>query len=459
MAMNSLVIPILLLFLAAVIVYAAVYPFLSESFSPLRRLPGPLAARFSRLWYLRQVSTGQFHFINVDLHKKHGSIVRIAPGQYSINDPRAMKQIYGIGKGFAKASISAWYTASSAADAPFKDLFTDTNSARHAANRRLVANLYSTTTLRSMEPDVEDCIRLCVNRLEGMAKSGVSLDLQFWMQCYAFDVICQITVGRRFGFLDTGTDQLGMFPSLHEYLKYCALVGVEHEWHNTLWWFMTKLPARGMVYVARFTAEQISKVRGTLDKTDLDRSNVRQDFLSKLLRLQQENPEKCPDSAIIANCLTNIGAGSDTTSISLCAIINNLAAHPHALQKLREEVDAKFRDLGYPEFIPFPDTQTMGYLQACIKEALRLHPATGLPLARVVPEGGATISGTFFPAGNVVGVNTWVVHRNRDIFGSDVDEFRPERWLDQTKERLSVMEANWLPASSLSESTSFEEPH
>lgn len=41
----------------------------------------------------------------------------------------------------------------------------------------------------------------------------------------------------------------------------------------------------------------------------------------------------------------------------------------------------------------------MEYLQACVKEALRLHPATGLPLARVVPEGGTTLSGTYFPAG------------------------------------------------------------
>ena len=41
----------------------------------------------------------------------------------------------------------------------------------------------------------------------------------------------------------------------------------------------------------------------------------------------------------------------------------------------------------------------MPYLQACIKEGLRMHPATGLPLARVVPAGGATIAGTFFPEG------------------------------------------------------------
>ena len=64
-----------------------------------------------------------------------------------------------------------------------------------------------------------------------------------------------------------------------------------------------------------------------------------------------------------------------------------------------ESRDAKLAELGNVDRIPFKDTQSMPYLQACIKESLRLHPATGLPLARVVPDGGATISGTFFPAG------------------------------------------------------------
>lgn len=67
--------------------------------------------------------------------------------------------------------------------------------------------------------------------------------------------------------------------------------------------------------------------------------------------------------------------------------------------QLREEIDTKFKDLNDPEFLPFTETQSMPYLSACIKESLRLHPATGLPMARVVPEGGETISGKFFPAG------------------------------------------------------------
>lgn len=45
----------------------------------------------------------------------------------------------------------------------------------------------------------------------------------------------------------------------------------------------------------------------------------------------------------------------------------------------------------------FKEAQNLPYLQAVIKEALRLHPASGLPLGRVVPKGGAEIAGHYFP--------------------------------------------------------------
>lgn len=53
---------------------------------------------------------------------------------------------------------------------------------------------------------------------------------------------------------------------------------------------------------------------------------------------------------------------------------------------------------GSKEMLTFQEAQKLPYLQACIKEGLRMHPATGLPMARVVPEGGATIAGRYFPA-------------------------------------------------------------
>lgn len=69
---------------------------------PLRSVPGPLLARFTRLWYLYQIYKGDFERTNIDLHKKYGSVVRIAPNEYSIDDVGAAKVIYGHGNAFVK---------------------------------------------------------------------------------------------------------------------------------------------------------------------------------------------------------------------------------------------------------------------------------------------------------------------------------------------------------------------
>ena len=74
---------------------------------------------------------------------------------------------------------------------------------------------------------------------------------------------------------------------------------------------------------------------------------------------------------------------------------------------------------------------------AVVNEALRIHPPTGFILERVVPTGGVVLSGRFIPAGTVVGVNAWVLHRNQQVFGPDVETFRPERWLEGENESNS----------------------
>ena len=100
----------------------------------------------------------------------------------------------------------------------------------------------------------------------------------------------------------------------------------------------------------------------------------------------------------------------------------------------------------YSEPVTYRQSLQMPYLQAVLKEALRIHPATGLPLGRQVPEGGASICGSFFPAGTVVGVNSWVAHANKGVFGSDADQFRPERWLVE-KQEYAVLDQYFLSVS------------
>jgi cytochrome P450 len=127
---------------------------------------------------------------------------------------------------------------------------------------------------------------------------------------------------------------------------------------------------------------------------------------------------------------------------SLClAIVIDVQA------QLREEIDTAVAELQHSgDTIRFADAQKMSYLQACIKEGLRIHPVTGLPLARVVPKEGAMISGRYFPAGAVVGVSAWIANSNVEVFGADADVFRPERWLGDA-EAVAAMDRNLLSVS------------
>lgn len=43
---------------------------------PLRKVPGPFWARFSRLWYLGRILEGRFEKVNIDLHRKYGEYRR-----------------------------------------------------------------------------------------------------------------------------------------------------------------------------------------------------------------------------------------------------------------------------------------------------------------------------------------------------------------------------------------------
>ncbi|KAL2837823.1 cytochrome P450 [Aspergillus pseudodeflectus] len=408
---------------------------------PLRNVPGPFWGRFTRLWYLRAVTKGDFEKQNINLHRTHGSIVRIAPGQYSLDDPEAIRTIYSHSSPFLKAP---WYLASGRSNAEVCDLFTDLDPRRHSINRRKVASLYSMTSLVQMESCVVDCTALLEQQLSKLASLGQSFDLQQWMQFYAFDVIGLITVNKRFGFLDSGIDENALIESLHTFLLYAANVGIFAEWHPILSRILALFPSSGMRHLVAFAERQIGQGQEKLEaKGSYAQSSA--SFLEKLLGMHYQSQGKISMADLFTTCITNIGAGSDSTSISLTAILYNIFKHPTVYEKLREEIDqAHAQGLVSARAITFRESQSLLYLQACIKEGMRMFPATGLPLARVVPKGGATLCGRVFPEGEIVGVNTWVIHRNRSVFGEDADSFRPERWLEESPERVLEMERNFL---------------
>lgn len=137
-------------------------------------------------------------------------------------------------------------------------------------------------------------------------------------------------------------------------------------------------------------------------------------------------------------------AGSETTAISLAAVFYFLLRNPHCMETLLRELDDAV-DSGKLE--PRPDgltswaeAQLLPYLDACIKEAFRMHPAAGLPLERVTPPEGVNICGEQIPGGTIVGCSAWVIHRRPEIFGEYPDTYRPERWLEAEPEKRREMD-------------------
>lgn len=161
--------------------------------------------------------------------------------------------------------------------------------------------------------------------------------------------------------------------------------------------------------------------------------STRPDLLSKFIQAKSDHPEFMTDSLVTTMAVSMAFAGSETTAISLSTIFYYLLKTPQCMQKVLSELDMKARNGYFKDnkfgMVTYTESQGLTYLDACVKEAFRLHPAAGLPLERVVPQQGAEIAGEFIKGGTIVGCSAWVVHRRKEIFGEDPEVFRPERWL------------------------------
>lgn len=431
--------------------------------SPTRHIPGPFLARFTRLWYFNVFSKGDFEQQIRKLHQRYAKkgdgyyapVVRVGPNLYTLKAPD--KQVYGI---TSKMPKSAWYDGWKHPSPDRWTLFPDRDMARHSDTRRKFQSIYSLSSLVSYEKYVDECLDIFQERLEQMAKGkfGDYVDMGHWLQCYAFDVIGAITYSRRFGFLDQGRDIDNVIQALDRSMFYSSAVGVYPWLHPWLYDIMQRLPnsgAGGRTYIMQFASRQKAAREDSRKSTNMDKpvkkEGMPEDFLDKLMDARDAGQRGVTDYHVYIMSLSNIIAGSDTTATSLSAIFYHLIRNRRCLSKLRKEI-AQMTAEGKceAERVSFTASQEMPYLQAVIKEALRLHAAVGLPLWRVVGKGGAHIGGEFLPEGSEVGVEIWLAHYDKDIWGDDADEFRPERWIEAEAEegdRLKTMEQYYMPVS------------
>jgi hypothetical protein len=71
----------------------------------LSSIPGPTLAKYTDLWKLHDVWQGQPHRTAIALHQKYGDLVRLAPNDVSVGDPRAIAELYGLAKSYVKVTL------------------------------------------------------------------------------------------------------------------------------------------------------------------------------------------------------------------------------------------------------------------------------------------------------------------------------------------------------------------
>lgn len=133
-------------------------------------------------------------------------------------------------------------------------------------------------------------------------------------------------------------------------------------------------------------------------------------------------------------------AGADSTATAIRSTLLHIISNPRVYNTLQTEIDEADRRGSISRPITNTEAKGLPYLQACIKEGLRIFPPlTGL-MTKLVPPEGDTLNGQFVHGGTEIGYNAWGTHHRKGTFGEDANLFRPERWLEADPEQLRVME-------------------
>lgn len=440
--------PVLELFAASFIVYLVSVATYNRYFHPLKDFPGPFWASITSLWYYRAIIASKHDDYQLEIHRKYGPMVRLAPGHIQIADPEAIETIYGPKQNFLK---SHFYTPFDAKISPTPDTFVIRDDKTHTERRRAVAHIYTQAAVLEYEPCVDRVIDLFEKRMEQFVDSGEIVDIALWFRKYTFDVIGEMFYGKEggLGFIRDNID-VNHWGQLLEVLTkpITAIAYVPYGLQSVvllsqLLFPETRAGVMGFLTVIR---QSHSTLKQRLDDMAAKRPTNPNDGLSKLIVVANAKDEKSKFSMldVTAEIFAIIFAGSDTTSTALTAIFYFLHKHPQTLAKLHEEIDTAFAEgrVTYP--IRFKDSNKLPYLRAVVNEATRLHPSIGLSLPRLVPPGGADICGKYFPGGYEVGINAAVIQMDRKVFGDDADQFVPERWIRDGERATARMERHIL---------------
>ncbi|KAL5000186.1 cytochrome P450 [Aspergillus recurvatus] len=416
---------------------------------PLSPYPGPFIARITNWYAALYWWRGDLHTKLSELHKKHGEIIRIGPNTISFCSQAAMTEIYSVRANVRKDDV--WAILDSARHIP--STVSSIDKEEHRFRRRILTQIFSETTLKGFEDEILEKVETFCALLGPGAPTAESADVN---KCtvkdlgkltdyLAFDVISSLCFGKSFDMMKSSD------------LHYIIHIADQINRRNALCFAQPKI---WRLRLEKFLlAPLLGPIRNfgswfykhSKERVKLGNHAQRKDFFHYLFNAEDlKTGRRMNGKELWVELLQLILAGSDTTAITISSTIFYLLHNPRTLTKLAHEIRARF--LNASKIRSGPALESCVYLQACIKEALRLSPPiTGISPRRIL-RGGMTVSGHYFPEGVRIGTPIYALHRCEEYFG-DADAFRPERWIpsaDQNRdhdEQRKLAESAFFPFS------------
>ncbi|KUJ08910.1 cytochrome P450 [Mollisia scopiformis] len=396
-------------------------------------IPGPLLAGTSDLWRAYYQYRGQLRSKLLTLHKIHGPIVRYGVDAVSISDPSAISIIYGSRAGFVTVSTAESYKVlvGISNGKEVASLVSTADEAKHGALRRSVSKAFTPAAVLDYEVYIDQTIPDLLQALE----RHETVDLSEMMLLYSMDSATRVSFGETLGCLESESDVGGTIQLIRDRFNHWG------------WWSSIPTLER-LVYrnpysmrVQRTPSSMAAKAVSLLkSRADTTEDKTHSDLLQKFIQAGHDSPETLDMTGIVGLLMSTISGAGDTTATTMTAWLFNLMKSPEVMRKLRAEiVEAK---LSVPP--SFAEVNKLPYLNAVLKESMRVYPTPTFPMERKVPSGGVSIAGTFFPEGITVGCMPSAIHMNPTAFGEDAEVFRPERWLEADEDSLRSMESAHL---------------
>ncbi|XP_058753855.1 cytochrome P450 82A3-like [Vicia villosa] len=273
-------------------------------------------------------------------------------------------------------------------------------------------------------------------RNEHNSSNYVLVDMKQWFTHLTFNMVLRMVVGKRYFGVRTNVDEEEAQRSVKALKEMMRLFGVITV--GDVIPCLELFDFGGHVKAMKRTLKELDEVlgewlkerrheRSLSEKVDGDDNKDIMDVLLSLLDGKTIEGFDC-DTIIKATILTLFTGGTDSSSVTLTWALCLLLKNPLAMKKAKEELDTH---IGKERHVNESDISKLVYIQAIVKETLRLHPPAPLSGPHEFSE-NCTLGGYHVKKGTRLITNLWKIHTDPNVW-PDPLEFRPERFLTTHK--------------------------